>query len=354
MLSAMSIRRALGALIAIAFCLSFLGASCGQKTLAILPGIVNDPSNLSLRREILAFGTSRMCGEVKKQSVPLRLQPDDPITGRFFPNACYAQELPNKNVLIQFGGSGYAWTNLTKRLSFEASGAVEYDIDFLMDGSTMYVYFRPKTTTAANFKSLVVEAPQAAAVGGMQIGGQSLSNSVGEQIVRGAIDKGFTVIRAADGSTEFGLGVVEKGARPSSPYKVSEQGLTIVANDRSEVHQDQRDYVGPVDVPKGAKLVLNLSVDGAPAVDLIVVPRALGEQWLQSYTTQVALTPPPSLPFIDEPVYAGAMVRRELSLPAGQYYLVLDNTSVAGRTAPTSYAHDDRAALVSFAIAIDD
>jgi len=354
MLAPMSTTGALRALLAIAFSLSFLGASCGQRALAILPGVVNDPQNLSLRREILSFGTSRMCSEVQKRSLPLRLNTDDPITGRFFPGACMAQELANKNMLIQFGGRGYAWTNLTKRLSFEASGAVEFDTDFLMDGATMYIYFRPKATTAATFNTLLVEEPQAASIGGMQVAGSNLANSIGEQIVRSAIEKGFTVIRSSDGSVEFGLGIVEKGGHPTSPYRIDDSGLTVLANDRAEVHQNQRDYIGPIDIPKGAELNLTLHVDGAQAVDLIMVPRSLGETWLQQYMTQIAVTPPPSLPFVDEPVLAGAIIRRKISLQPGQYYLVLDNTAVAGRSAPPGYAHDDRAALVSYAIALDD
>ena len=35
------------------------------------------------------------------------------------------------------------------------------------------------------------------------------------------------------------------------------------------------------------------------------------------------------------------------------YYLVLDNTAAAGRTQPTGYALDDRAALVSCAVELE-
>src|SRR5262245_5292242 len=128
-----------------------LGASCGQKGLAILPGVVNDPGNHNLRREILAFGTSQLCSEVQKRNVPLRLRDGDPTTGRFFPTACTTQPLANDNLFVQFAGYGYVWTNLTKRMGFDAGGAVEYDQDFLMDGSTMYVYFRQRSTTASSF-----------------------------------------------------------------------------------------------------------------------------------------------------------------------------------------------------------
>ena len=136
------VNRALRHLAVIAFALSFVGASCGQAALAIMPGVLNDPGNLSLRRAILAFGTSSICSEMLRRSVPLRMHEEEPSMGRFFPASCFAQTLQNGNLLVQFSGTGYLWTNVTKRLTFEASSSVEYQQDFLMDVSTLYAYFR--------------------------------------------------------------------------------------------------------------------------------------------------------------------------------------------------------------------
>jgi hypothetical protein len=352
----MSIRVVILRSLCAALFLSFLGASCGQGTLGIMPGVVNDPQNLSLRRAIFEFGRGRLCGEVQKRSMPLRLHNEDPVTGRFFPSTCFTQTLANNNLLVQFGGSGFIWTNLTQRMSFDASGAVEYDTDFLMDGSTMYVYFRQRSTSAASFTIKLVEQPQAMSMAGLPLGGngQGVANTLGAEILKHEIEKGFTVIRAANGDVEFGLGVIEKGSRPMSPYRVDSSGETLLANERSEVHQNQRDFVGPFEIPKGARLNVSLSLDGAPAIDVIVVPRSIGEVWLQTYVTQAVTTPPPGLPLLDEPLFSGAVFRRSLSLPAGLYYIVLDNTATAGRSAPPGFARDDRAAMVSYAIALDD
>jgi hypothetical protein len=224
-----------------------------------------------------------------------------------------------------------------------------------MDGSTMYVYFRQKSTTAASFTIKLVEQPQALSVASMPFGGsgQNVANTLGAQILKGEIAKGFTVIRASNGDVEFGLGVVEKGSHPPSP-RLASNGKSVLLNDRSEVHQNQRDFVGPIEIPDGAKLNLTLAIDGAPAIDVIVIPRSTGEGWLQQYTTFAATTPPPALTMLDEPVYSGAIWRRTLSLPGGLYYVVLDNTPTAGRTAPPGFAHDDRAALVNYALSLDD
>ena len=195
--------------------LSFTGASCGQSALSILPGVVNDPQNLTLRRQILAYGTSRMCSEMLRRSVPLKMRDEDPIAGRFYATSCFTQDLANDHLFVQFGGYGYAWTNLTKRMTFEAGGAVEYDQDFLMDGGTMYVYLREKSTSAATFTTNVIEQPMTSALGGLPaVGGQNVANTFGTQIMKNEIARGFTVIRETDGSVSFGLGVVEKAAAP--------------------------------------------------------------------------------------------------------------------------------------------
>lgn len=339
-------------LLTAAFFASLVGASCGQRALGVMPGVINNPSNLSLRKAILSFGTSQVCAEVQKRSLPLKLHDDDPVTGRFFPRTCFAQDLANGDLHVQFSGAGYIWTNLTQRMSFDAGGAIDYDTDFQMDGSTMYVYFRPKSTGQANLTVKLIEQPQTAALSALPFGGGgNTANTVGTQILKGEIAKGFTVIRAASGDVEFGMGVVEKGSHPAAPYKGTDN---VLANEMIEVHQNQRDFVGPLEVPSGGKLDIKVAIDGAPACDVLLVPRYIGEAWLQTYTTQAVTTAPPSPPLLDEPVFSGAVWHRTLSLPGGLYYLVLDNTATAGRTMPTSYARDDRAVLVKLSVSADD
>jgi hypothetical protein len=342
--------------ICLLFCLALLGATCGQSALSIMPGVVNNPGNLTLRREILAFGTRSLCSEMQKRSIPLRLRDEDPSTGRFYATSCFAQALANGNLFVQFGGYGFVWTNLTKRMGFDASGAVEYDQDFLMDGGTMYVYFRQKSTSAASFTTKLVEQPAALNVGNLPLTqGTAYANALGAQLMKTELTRGFTVIRDGDGSAQFGLGIIEKGQRPDAPYKRQNDDKVLLANERTEIHQSQRDYIGPLEVTEEDQaLSLTLTMEGAPAVDILLVTRIAGDQWLQAYTTQPAPTAPASLPLLDEPLLTGVRWRRTLSLPKGLYYLVLDNTAAAGRTAPTSYAHDDRAALVSYAVELGD
>src|SRR5262249_45377474 len=154
---------------------------------------------------------------------------------------CFSKPLANDNVLVQFGGSGYVWSNVTQRMSFDASGGIEYNVDFLLDGSTMYIYFRERSTTDTQFATKLVEQPVSAAGAGMQLGpnGQSLANAFGQQIMQNEIARGFTVIRDSDGSVLFGQGIVEKVQRPAAtaPYEVKSGGV-VLANERTEIHQN--------------------------------------------------------------------------------------------------------------------
>lgn len=342
----------LARLCSLAFAASFIGASCGQSGLALMPGVVNNTGNLSLRRGILSFAESQICTELKKRSVPLQLRPDEPASGRYFPNACATQQLANGNIFVQVGGYGYAWTNLTKRITFDASAAIEYQHDFLMSDSTMYVYLRRKATTATTFTTRLVEqTPQAPAVGLPGGTTQGFLDLIGTEVLRKELDKGFTIIRDDDGHVDFGVGIVEKGQRPVSPYKTADNGRLVMANERIEVHQNQRDYVGPFEVKESKQaLYLSVAIDGAPNVDVMVVHRGIGEAWLVNYTSQQALGQPPAPAVLDEPITAGMVWRRTLPLPVGQYYVVFDNSSVAGRSAPPVVAGDDRAVLVNYAV----
>ncbi len=347
--------RRLSALATCAVSLSFLGASCGQSALGVMPGVLNDTRNLSLRRSILAYGMSRVCDEVRSRSMPLRFADEDPVMGRFFPTQCTARELPDGDLSLQFAGRGYVWTDMSLRLGFEASAALAYDTDFILDGSTMYVYFRARPSAPPAFTTHVVEQQQAAlfSVLAGKRGGLNLPDSVGTQIMAAQLARGFTVIRDASGGVDFGLGVVPPGARPAEAYTGLDHSRPILANERVDLHQNQRDFAGPFEVPAGKELGLLISETGAPAVDVLLVPRAVGDAWLATYSSELSTTPPPGPPLLDDVVAAGTPFRRALALPAGSYYLVLDNTPTAGRTSLPTAPRDDHAAVVSYAVDVE-
>jgi hypothetical protein len=334
----------------------------GHGVLGIMPGVVNDPGNRSLRRAILRFGLEQFCTELTHRGAPLTMRDGEPVIGRFFARSCSFQELESTDVFVQFGGEGYAWTNLTLRVGFEATGAIQYNQDFLMDGSTMYAYFRTRTIASSGFKAVMVE--RAGSNGAAAVG--QLVDPSAQRIVEQQLARGFTVIRDSNGTVEFGLGVIEKGQRPQKPFKVHGDDRVTLANERAEVHGQQLDFLGPFEVDSDSRaLFLNVAVDGVPAVDVMAVRKEVGDAWLQRYMRAPGLPPPPQAPLMSEVVSAGPSPwQKALPLAKGHYYVVVDNSSAIGRVAPPAVASipllpgvlapPQPAALVSAAVQLGD
>jgi hypothetical protein len=321
-----------------------------------MPGVINRTDNKSLRFALLKYGLDSFCQEMTKRGAPLKLSDDQPSIGRFYPQRCDTRLLDdetNKSFLVQFFGSGYAWTNITKRMGFDAAGVIEYDPDFLLDQGSMYLYFRTKHIAATSFQSQMIEngAPNAALL--LAPGG--FAEKFGRQVVAEELTRGFTVIRASDGSVDFGLGIVEKGKTPFHPFQIKGDAKLVLANERIEVHGAEREFLGPFDVDsQGKALFFNVGVDGAEAVDLFVVPKDAGDQWLSLYIHQPQTTAPMYPPLMADVVTAALPYRKALPVAKGRYYLVVDNTPTAGRVAPPANLFDDRAALVNYAVQLGD
>ena len=113
-------------------------ASCAQQGVGVIQGPINDPSNRTLRRDMLALGVSQFCSEAQKHSAPLKMNDDQPVVGRFFPRQCTAKTLDNGDLSVSLAGEGYAWTNVSKKVTFGMTAAAVYDQDFLMSGPTLY------------------------------------------------------------------------------------------------------------------------------------------------------------------------------------------------------------------------
>jgi hypothetical protein len=336
---------------------ALVASGCSTQTLVTsLPAVVNDAPNRTLRRDLLGFGTKSICDEIQRRSVPLRLRNDDPDTGRFFIRQCSTRQMDKGDIYLQWSGVGYGWSNLTKRIGFEATAAIDYDPDFRVDDGEMYIYFRPAVTQQRQFTLRMAEEVKPSPLGPLvPIGSpQDFATFLGSGLLAHELDRGFTVVRGADGSLDFALGLVPPGTRGGAPYRRSGGSRELLANERVEVHQNQRDFAGPFEVDDtSGSLFLTLSVEGAPTIDILVYQRSQGDVWLQSYFQEAAAGPPPTPPIFDDTVNAGYLYRRNVTLPRGSYYVVLDNTSTAGRTAPPAAGADARAALVSLAVERD-
>ncbi len=324
-----------------------------QGFLAIVPGIVNDPGNRALRRSILDFGMKEFCTQMQTHDAPLQLGPAAPVVGRFYPTQCAAQELANGDWFVQFSGYGYAWTNLSKKLTFTMSGAVAYDVDFQMSGSAMYIYFRPRPVTSSNFQTHVIEQPVAQFLNSLS----NVGNTFGSQLVNGQLQAGLTVIRESDGSADFTVGILELGKRPTHPYDVHGTSRVTWENARVEVHGNERDFVGPIDVAdSGRAIYVTGQVDGVPAIDVLLLRKDVGDASLQLYFNYPQSGPLAGPPLAQVTVAQGQPLSQAFKVDRGQYYVVFDNTPTAGAVAspPPMNLLTDNAAVVSYAVQIGD
>lgn len=328
------------------------GCSCNPA--CQFRGTINQPENLSMRRAMLRKAMGDVCQQMTSRSAPLRLSPDSPVIGRFYPRQCTAGEGDTLNV--KFAGFGYAWTNMTKKMTFTSSASAAYRYDFQVtdgDHCDVYAYFRPSRIDGSDFRTHRIEGGAAAMFNAFT----QMGDNFGRQMVAKKLQDGFTVI-AYDGredNVDFGLGIIPFGKKPFRPYDVRGQDRITVENERTEIHQNQRDFVGPVVVEgEGRALYLTAALDGAPAIDVLLMRKAEAEASLQLYFEYAQSGPLAAPPMSGDVLAAGNELKRAIVVPPGIYYVVFDNTPSAGQVAPPVNPFDDRAAVVNYLIQIGD
>lgn len=331
-------------------------SACSSQSIAtMVPGVVNATNNRALRRDLLSFGTKTLCPQLLKRSVPLRLRSDDPSMGRFFVRSCVLKEQPSTgNLLVQWAGVGYGWSNLTKRIGFETAATIEYDQDFRVDNDKLYLYFRPAQPPQQLFTLKMAEEVPTAPFGPLISVGSPMefASNLGTSLLAHELERGFTVVSHDDGSTDFALGLQPPGSRSwGTAFYRNDTPRTVLANEAIEIHANERDFAGPFEVESDSDaLFLTMTLEGTTAVDILVYQRSQGDVWLQQYFQETAPTPPPTPPIFDDTVNAGMLYRRLVRVPKGSYYVVIDNTATAGKTPPLTLGDDDRAAYVGLAV----
>lgn len=327
-------------------------AGCGQCALGALSGPINDPSNRALRRDILSYGIKQFCPEMVKHNAPLQMQADAPAIGRFFPRTCSQQTLENGDLYVQFSGVGYAWTNVSKKVSFTMDGTVTYDPDFLMEGCTAWAYFRTRQIQGANFTTRLIEQPIANFVNQLT----PLGNQFGGQLVNAQLRQGFTVIMESNQQADFGLGMIERGKRPVHPFDVHGSGKIQYENIRTDVHVNERDFVGPIVIDDANRAIfVQAQLDGTQAIDVMFMAKQEADVALDQYLQIAQASPLPMPPsFGGDVIQAGVPYNGFRKVPPGTYFVVFDNSTSAGQVAPAINLLADPAATISYAVQIGD
>jgi hypothetical protein len=340
---------------AIAFALACGFGACSPNTICKIAGPINDPSNRTLRRSIMSFGLDQFCRQMLRRSAPLKLTPDAPIIGRFYPQHCAQRMLDNGDLWSQFDGFGYAWTALSKKVTFSSVATIQYNEDFrCADDNSIYAYFDTRSVSPPDFHILQIEQPVANLVQGWIT---PFADNFGRQMVSDRLAQGFTVIENGDGSTDFDMGHLALGSRPARPFDLHGSNRLSLEAARTSVYTNERDFIGPLEVTdSGRALYLTMQLDGQAQVNIALMRKAEGDASLQLYVQYGPSGPFAYPPLFGDVVQYGVAYQRAVPVPAGMYYVVIDNTGSAVRAAPSPMTAFgvDAAAVVNYAIQIGD
>src|SRR3954454_9243524 len=88
------------------------------------------------------FGAAKICPEMLKRGLPLKLQAlGSASVGRFFPNQCNVQvDDAHKSIVMSVSGTGYATLPVARRVGFYVGMSIEYLPDFRLEDDATYVW----------------------------------------------------------------------------------------------------------------------------------------------------------------------------------------------------------------------
>lgn len=330
--------------------IGILAFGCG-----LFRGAVN--ASPSLRWWLFShYGAERICPEMLKRGAPLRLVPQGNAIGRFFPRYCQHQINESQRLLtLQFSGTGYAWTPLAGRMGFAVDAAVEYRPDFQMTDDYVYIWAKTNrilsgpTFSIGSVENKLVDWATRTPIG-------YLASTFGGQVVESQLASGFTVLHGDNGD-DFSLGILMPPQKPQHPFDLEDDDRLQLANETTEVHPGQVDFLGPFEVAESDQaMFVRFSVTG-PSVDVLVYQRASVDPWRESIQQGAPLGPPPMPPATSFVVTSGKEQSQRLRVPRGSYYLVVDNSANMGSVAPAwnpMGVLGVGAAVVSYSVALGD
>ena len=336
--------------------LGLLAPGCRANAVCKVGGPINDPSNLTLRRNILGLGLGQFCHEMTTHSAPLKLAPDAPVIGRFYPGRCEQQILDNGDIRVKFEGAGYAYTDLSRKVAFTSGATIQYNDDFkCADDNSIYAYFDTRTVSPPDFHVLQIELPGANLVQGWVT---PYADNFGKQMVSGELAKGFTVIQGTDGSQDFDVGHLPLGQHPAHPLNLHGKDRVTIESQRTAVASNERDFIGPIHVQDGGRAIyVTMQLAGQQQVSVLLLPKAAGDAALQAMFGVAAVGPLPMPPMVADVVHYGMQYQRPFPVPAGTYYVVIDNTPSGGQAAPPAslpFGVGGSTATIDYAIQIGD
>lgn len=339
-------RRAFLALLVLALAVAGVGCPCAR-------GVVN--ASPELRWWLFSnFGASKICPEMLKRGVPLKLQALGAASvGRFFPQTCHVQvDDARKAMIMSASGTGYVNLPVTRRVGFYLGMSVEYLPDFRMEEDALYVWGKfGRFVSQPDMRIMGVENSVVNLATQTPFG--SVANVIGNAVVASEIGRGFTVVRQEDGD-DFALGHLDPPEKPKRQFKAGD-GNVVLASDLTQINAASREYLGPFEVAdNGAALYLRVRVEKAPVI-FAIVERSVGEPWRRSYETAQPMTGPPG-PIVGQGSLGLGDASLSFPLPRGSYYVVVENQAraFAPLGVPMPIPMTEQVAYVSYSVEVGD
>ena len=310
-------RRAFLALLVLSLAIAGVGCPCTRSAVNASP---------ELRWWLFSnFGASKICPEMLKRGVPLKLpQLGAASVGRFFPSQCNVQvDDARKAIVMTASGTGYVLLPFTRRVGFYVGMGVEYLPDFRLEEDAMYVWGKfGRFVAPPDLRILGVENPVVNLATQTPVG--NVATVIGNGLVASEIGKGFTVVRLEDGD-DFAIGHLDPPEKPKRHFKPGE-GHVVLASDLVSVYTRAREFLGPFEVAQNdAALFLRARTSGAP-LTYAVVERSVGENWRRQYESAQPLGPPPG-PLLSQGPIAPGEANLGFPVNPGTYYIVLENAA---------------------------
>jgi hypothetical protein len=281
------------------------------------------------------YGADRICPEILKASVPLKLGGDgSPTIGRYYPTSCSTSINEEKHtVVVNIGGGGYAYMQPAKRVGFTLNVSPEYAFDFFMHDEGNWVWGKLSRVAAGpDFRMTNAENKMVDLATGLTPAGGA-ANLFGSQIVSGFLSKGFTVVES-DAGKEFSLGILPPGKHPFRPIEVDSSDETFTfTNETVDIYANQQDFLGPFEIADEDQRLSFKGTLAGGAVDFVIVSKQTGDAWRQSYQSGALISGAPG-PIMGQSLVQAGPFTRKFELKPGLYYVVVDNSAAAGQASP--------------------
>lgn len=279
MLTVRGLRR-IATMASIMVCLFGISVTAGCKPIQIqrVNEALNSPEFQRLLNRSIAFLIAELANE-QESVVPVR-DPwgTGPIAGRWFSKA-QVTDREDGTLFIRFDGPGYRGHPRASNVLYWATSECIYRPRLHVTGELGYITFEPTCEPTVTFTVYRITAM--AELGNTPKYRQEAADE-GVKIFADYIRQGFTVGMNRNLEKETWIGVGHRGEDPPKPYWAV-PGDHVLVNDKVQVREDGRDFIGPFKLIKGDQIRIDVRTDASWKMDCYLLEDSVARQVLLNH-----------------------------------------------------------------------